>query len=192
MNQYHRTLIALVLTLVVNGQALHAQPAGPALGGPGPEHEKLAAYAGDWDVKIDMGGGPAAMKYEGASESRMIVGKRFLQIEYQAKGSSGDLEGMFTIGFDGRHDHYALFAVDSFGTYFVSSKGKADEATGKIRMLGTDDDPMMKAMGFTKEFVHVLDLRGPDEFAIEIHFIDTRTPERREIKFMEYVFTRKK
>ncbi len=122
----------------------------------------------------------------------MIVGNRFLQIEYQAEGASGELEGMFTIGFDGRHDHYALFAVDSFGTYFVSSKGKLDEATGTIRMLGSDDDPMMKAMGLTKEFVHVLDLRGPDKFAIEIHFVDTRTPERREIKFMEFVFTRKK
>lgn len=49
----------------------------------------------------------------------------------------------------------------------------------------------MKAMGYTKEFVHVLDLRDADEYAIQVWFVDTRTPERREFKFMEYTFKRR-
>ena len=57
-------------------------------------------------------------------------------------------------------------------------------------MYGKDDDPVMKAMGFTKEFVHILDIRGKDEFAVEVWFVDTRTAERREIKSLEYIFTR--
>lgn len=159
---------------------------------PGVEHEKLARYIGKWDVVVSMSSGAAAMKYQGTAESRMTVGGRFLQMEYQAKGKTDSTEGIFTIGFDPRHQRYTIIAMDSFGTYFVTSQGKQDEKTGKIRMLGTDDDPMMKSLGYTKEFVHVLDLRNPDEFAVEIWFVDTRTAARKEIKFMEYTFKRGK
>jgi hypothetical protein len=121
----------------------------------------------------------------------MIVGGRFLQLEYQAKGPN-ETEGMFILGFDPRHQRFTLITMDSFGAYYVASQGKRDEASGKIRMQGTDDDPMMKSLGYTKEFVHVLDLRSADEFAIEVWFVDTRTPARREMKFMDYTFKRKK
>jgi hypothetical protein len=110
----------------------------------------------------------------------------------QAKSQADTTEGVFIIGFDPRHDRFALIAMDNFGDYFVTSQGKRDERTGKIRMLGTDDDPMMKALGHSKEFVHVLDVRNEDEFAIEVWFVDTRTPARREFKFMDYSFKRKK
>ncbi len=160
---------------------------------PGPEHEQLARYVGAWDVEILMGSGAQAAKSQGSATSRMTVGGRFLQIEYQtAKSDKDALDGMFTIGFDRRHQRYSLVAFDTFGTYFVTSQGKQNKMTGAIRLLGTDDDPTMKALGYTKEFVHVLDLRGPDEYAIEVRFIDTRTAARREIKAMEYVLKRKK
>jgi len=162
------------------------------MAGPGPEHEQLAGYAGTWDVEIKMGGGRNAMVYQGTAKNRMTVGGRFLEMQYEATGKGGTNEGAFTLGFDRRHKEYALVAFDSFGTYFVTSQGKRDEKSGKIRMTGKDDDPMMKAMGHTKEFVHVLDLRGPDEFAVEVWFVDTRTAERREFKYMDYTFNRKK
>lgn len=158
---------------------------------PGPEHEKLAGYAGDWTVAIKMGGGKAAVSSEGTAKSRMTTGGRFLFIEYEAKEKPTPVEGTFTLGFDSRHEHFTLMETDSFGTYFLTSQGKRDADTGKLRLLGTDDDPMMKAMGLTKEFLHVIDFRDKDEFAVEIRFVDTRTPARKEIKMMEYVFRRK-
>lgn len=42
-----------------------------------------------------------------------------------------------------------------------------------------------------KGFVHILDLRSRDEYVIKVWFIDTRTVERREMKFMDYTFKRK-
>jgi hypothetical protein len=159
---------------------------------PGPEHEQLARYAGSWDVEVKLGGGPAAMVYRGAADSRMIVGGRFLQIEYRGQGTAGNTEGSFIVGFDSRHKRHAIVALDNFGTYFVTSQGKRDEATGKIKMYGTDDDPLMKKMGLTKEFAHVLLLRSPDQFAIEVWVVDTRTPARKEMKYVEYLFQRKK
>jgi hypothetical protein len=159
---------------------------------PGVEHEKLAAYVGAWTVEVTIGSGLRALKYQGTSQNRMTVGGRFLQMEYQAKGKTNSTEGLFTVGFDPRHQRHTLIAMDDFGTYFVTSQGQRDSNTGKIRMLGTDDDPVMKAMGLTKEFVHVLDLRNPDEFAVEVWFIDTRNAARKEFKYMDYIFKRKK
>ncbi|WP_449069707.1 DUF1579 family protein [Prosthecobacter sp.] len=159
---------------------------------PGAEHEELARHAGTWDVEVSMGGGAAAVKYQGTSENRMTVGGRFLQMEYQARGKAGSTEGMFTLGFDPRHQRHTLIAMDSFGAYFVTSEGLRDAKDGKIRMRGTDDDPVMKAMGHTKEFVHVLHLRSADEFAVEVWFVDTRTAARKEFKYMDYTFKRRK
>jgi len=156
------------------------------LAGPGPEHEKLARYSGTWDLQVEMG----STSYQGAATNRMTVGGRFLQVEYLAQGAKGATEGIFISGFDPRHRRHTLIAMDSFGPYFVSSQGGPD-ASGKLRLLGTDDDPAMKAMGFVKEFVHVVDFKSADEFSIEVRFIDTRTPERKEIKFMTYRFARR-
>ncbi|MDZ4781837.1 MAG: DUF1579 family protein [Planctomycetia bacterium] len=143
-------------------------------------------------MTVSMGSGASAIKYQGTAESRMTVGGRFLQVEYQAQGKADATEGMFTAGFDSRHQRHTLIAMDSFGTYFVTSQGQRDAKSGKIRMSGTDDDPVMKALGHTKEFVHVLDLRGPEEFVMEVWFVDTRTAARKDFKYMDYTFKRKK
>jgi hypothetical protein len=158
---------------------------------PGEEHEKLARYVGAWNIEIRMGSG-AALAYQGAATNRMTVGGRFLQMEFQAQGKSNTTEGIFTLSFDTRHQRFSIIAMDSFGTYFVTSSGKRDEASGKIRMLGTDDDPLMKSMGYTKEFIHIVDFRSLDEYVVEVWFVDTRTSARREFKYMDYVFKRKK
>jgi hypothetical protein len=196
--KHHYMLATFALSLMLTG-ALTAQQSKPPsaedqlkLTKPGPEHDALARYAGTWDVTVSMGSGASAMKYQGTAESRMKVGGRFLQVEYQAKGKADATEGMFTLGFDPRHQRHTLIAMDSFGNYFVTSQGQRDAKTGKIRMSGTDDDPVMKALGHTKEFVHVLDMSNPKEFVIEVWFVDTRTPARKEFKYMDYTFEMRK
>ena len=194
--------IALAFALTISSMPLSAQETKKAIKPPsmeeqlkrtrpGPEHEQLTSYAGAWAVEVRMFAGRSAIVYEGTADNRAIVGGRFLQVEYQSKGKANDTEGVFIIGFDSRHKRYALVALDNFGTYFVTSQGKRDDATAKIKMLGTDDESMMKALGFTKEFVHALDLRSADEFAVEVWIVDTRTPASKEMKYMEYVFKRK-
>jgi hypothetical protein len=195
-HQYMLLTLALGLMFSAVSAAQEAKPLSAEdqlkLTKPGLEHEALARYAGTWDVTVSMGSGASAIQYQGTAESRMTVGGRFLQVEYQAQGKEDETEGMFTVGFDSRHQRYTLIAMDSFGTYFVTSQGPRDAKSGKIRMSGTDDDPVMKALGHTKEFVHVLDLRGPEEFVVEVWFVDTRTAARQEFKYMDYTFRKKK
>jgi hypothetical protein len=87
---------------------------------PGLEHEALTRYTGTWDATVRMGSGASAIEYQGTAESRMKVGGRCLQVEYQAKGKADATEGMFTVGFDPRHQRHTLIAMDNFGTYFVT------------------------------------------------------------------------
>jgi hypothetical protein len=169
-----------------------SQSALARLSHPGPEHRRLGELTGKWGVTIHMGSGSGSStaNHTGTAESRLTTQGRFLFIEYAAKGATGPLEGTFTLGFDSRHDEFVLMATDTYGNYFVTSRGKSESSGAPIKMYGRDDDPTMKAMGLTKEFVHVLHLRNRTEFALEIWFVDTRTQERKEIKFMEYRFRR--
>lgn len=194
---FRAVIIGVIMTLIMLSTISAADPM-PAtvqqqleLTKPGPEHQKLARHVGKWNVAVRMGSGANAVSYTGTGEGRMVVGGRFLQLEYQAKQETDTTEGLMLLGFDRRHKRFTMSAHDSFGTYVVSSRGTMDESSGKIRMHGTDDDPVMKALGHEKAFVHVLDPRSDDEFAIEIWFVDTRTAARKEFKYMEYVFTRR-
>lgn len=160
------------------------------LANPGPEHEQLAKFGGTWKVGVTMGNGDQAVASNGNAKSYMTLENRFLWIGYEATGKAGRQKGAFTIGYDRRNDLYTLIAMDTYGTYFVTSSGKANAETGKIKMYGKDDDPHMKAMGFDKEFAHVLDLRKPDNFELEVYFVDTRTPDRKETRAMKFAFSR--
>jgi len=94
------------------------------------------------------------------------------------------------LGFDRRHDEYTIQSLDSWGTYFVTARGKRAEDAKLIKLYGTDDDPHMKSMGLTKEFAFGVDLTATDKFSIKIYMIDNRTAKRREMLMMEYQFTR--
>ena len=155
---------------------------------PGPEHEMLSKCAGHWDVTVAAGGRAASI---GGGRSYMTLERRFLWIGYEAKGQSGRYKGAFTIGFDRRHQHFTLIAMDTDGTYFITSRGKKLPDSEAIKLFGSDDDPYMEKLGLKKEFAHVLDFSDPDKFTIDVLFIDTRTAERKEMKAIELTFTRK-
>ncbi len=155
------------------------------ISGPGPELERLSKYVDSWDVELQMGG----QTYSGTSSTKLIVGDRFLQADFAVENASGNIEGIYIIGFDRRNEVYQVLGMDSFGTYFVSATGPAsEEYTAKT--YGKDNDPMMKKMGFEKEFGYNLLFKEDDKFVIEVFWIDNRTEARTEIKALEYVFTR--
>ncbi len=158
---------------------------------PGPEHARLKAFSGKWKVKLSIGSSNNTPPLQGVANAYMTMEDRFLWIGYQAKYQTRAFKGSFTIGFDRRHQHYVLIAMDTSGTYFVTSKGEADPDSGLIKLYGQDDDPYMESLGYTKEFAHVLDLTNPDHFSILVIFVDTRTPERRESTGMTFEFTRR-
>ena len=94
------------------------------------------------------------------------------------------------LGMDRRHSEYTIQSMDSWGTYFVTARGKRKADSKLIKLYGTDDDPHMKSMGFTKEFAFALDFTASNKFSVKVYMIDNRTPNRREMLMMEYQFTK--
>ena len=145
-----------------------------------PAHELLGSLVGGWDVYVD----DTAV---GEATARPRLGGRFLEIEIAS--SVGLIrQAIDTFGFDDRHGHYTVIAMDQTGTYWVTAQGVAEG--GSIPMYGRDNDPVMKSMGLEKEFVIQLTVTSPDRITIAIRFIDNRTEARREIPFLEFELRR--
>lgn len=161
---------------------------------PGPEHAELAKLAGEWNVKlVRQVSQDQKVTIDGAGTITPVLENRFLQIAFSFEHPQENSTHLYTIGFDRRHERYTVTAMDTTGTYSVSGQGKADpEKLGIIRMSGTDDDPLMKSMGFEKKFAIVYRPTSADEFAMEIIFVDTRKQPETDIVFTTYEFTRKK
>lgn len=166
--------IVFSAALLSGGSLLIAQE--PAQGLPAAEHEILQALVGSWEVHVDnqpAGSATASLRLDG----------RFLEVEINA--DAGPMQNIiYTFGFDRRNGVYTVIAMDDSATYWVTGNGIRDG--GRIPMYGKDKDPVMESMGFEKEFAIVLTIESPGRFEIEILFIDTRTPERREISFLTF------
>lgn len=156
------------------------------------EHEQLAQFTGEWSVIITLAAGGAEQTYEGTSSHRLAAKGRFLLLDYQGVSTNEAPVGLFTLGFDRRHKRFTIQAIDTWGTYFVTAQGGPIADNSRIlKLFGTDDDPYMASLGYTKEFAYQVDMSIDDRLSIDVFMIDTRTSERLERKMMSYVFSRK-
>jgi hypothetical protein len=148
----------------------------PAPGSPGPEHEVLLSLIGSWDVRVDD-------RLAGSATAVSRLDGRFVEVEVVA--DAGPVRhALYTFGFDRRHDHYTVVAMDDTGTYWVTGKGTRNGT--QISMYGEDEDPVMRSMGLDKEFAIVLHVYSSGHVEIETVLLDTRTAERREISFFTF------
>ena len=139
---------------------------------PGPEHQKLADLAGNWNYTFKMYMSPVEtnpMIAEGKGEIQMILGGRFLQMHTSGKFMGMEFEGLSMIGFDRRSNEYTTVGFDVMGTYWVSAKGPADEKTGIITMVGEDYDGIMKG---TQKYNFVMEIKSKDQFTFAVVFTD--------------------
>ena len=170
-------LAPLLLMIALPGAARSQEPAPPT---PGPAHDALHQLQGGWEVQVgdDVGG---------TATGHPRLDGRFLEVELTL--NEGPIRhALYTFGFDRRHDEYTVVAMDDTGTYFVTAKGAREG--DRVVMYGQDDEPVMTAMGFEKEFVIVLRWYSDNRIGIETLFIDTRTPARTEMPFIEFVLER--
>ena len=136
---------------------------------PGPEHERLARLAGDWEqeVKFWMSAGAEPMTFTGSSTGEMILGGRFLQTKGIMKSAMGDSESLNIMGFDRRTKKYTSAGFDTWGTYFVTAQGDFDEEDGTIVLHGEDYDPVFE---INQTFNIVLKFEGDDKYTVRLYF----------------------
>ncbi|MBD3257137.1 DUF1579 domain-containing protein [candidate division GN15 bacterium] len=156
---------------------------------PGPEHERLASLAGEWQLSNKAWMQPGEpLTSEGTGTAEMILGGRFLKITNESTVMGQQYTGLSIIGFDRRHEEYTIVAYDNTGTYYVAARGKMEDDGKTIRMYGEDVDPIF---GFTQKYDMVLTLVDNNTFVFEIIF---KNPEmtfgQEEFKMVEVTNTR--
>ncbi len=132
---------------------------------PGPEHDRLAAMAGDWDVTYRMGG----TTITASVESRIILGGRFLMSTATGSGEGIPYEALHIMGFDRGPGVYTAVGFDTWGTFYVTAAGPWDTERGGAVLSGSYDDP---ATGHHHDYEFIWTVHGPDRFTWDIVFLD--------------------
>lgn len=157
-------------------------------GVPGPEHEAIMAWAGDWTVKLRMRMAPDAPWDEttGTAKFSKTLGGRYIVQKLNCTMKMGAMELPFDsleiFGFNNVTKEYEAWWFDSMSTTGMYTHGK--EVNGVIELRGLIKDPLSPE-GRPALFTH----RSVDENHFFGEGYDTIPPHGL-IKVIELEFTR--
>ena len=158
---------------------------------PGPQHELLAKKVGTWDhhVKMwcDMNNPDAPpMETTGMTETKMILGGRFLLDQTTGEFNGEKFEGMGLSGYDNLKKKFMSIWVDTMSTGVMSGEGTVDD-TGKILTYTSQYMDPMTGLPKTSRTVetHIDD----DTWKMEMY---ETGPDGNERKSFEIVYKRRK
>lgn len=129
-------VVAIVLAAegIITGQA-------PPMPKPGPEHQRLGVFVGNWTFTGEMKPGPMGPggKMTGTDRIQWMPGNFFIERRFEGKGPMGQMSGLEIMGYDpGKKAHtYAFFdgtGMSASGT--VSITGNTWAFTGVSNMAG--------------------------------------------------------
>lgn len=153
----------------------------------GAPHAELAKLAGTWNTVVSMWMDPSAAPQvsKGVSESRMVLGGRWLEQRYTGTFMEQPFEGVGFTGYDNFKKQYVGMWMDTASTAVMTTTGKL-EGAGKMTFIGTMDDPMSGTAIQVKEVVNIVDA---DHHNFEMWMTG---PDGKMAKTMEIQYTRKK
>lgn len=174
-------------------QEQKAPPMDPAMmeammkaGTPGDAHKTLNAFAGTWNAKVTSWMAPGAdpMVMEGTSESRWVMGGRYLEERFNGTFMGMPFEGLGYTGYDNVKNQYWGTWMDNMSTGMMMLTGGYD---GKAwSFSGTMPDPMTgKDSAITSKMV----ITDADHHTMEMW---APAPDGKNYKMMEIAYSRKK
>lgn len=135
---------------------------------PGPEHEILAAAAGDFDLAFSDGG-------TGTSSCALGLGGRWLLEHVQAEFCGRPYEGRGATSYDQARRKYVNVWIDSVSPAPLVSEGSYDAATRTLTLVGDMTTPDGKTVQAT--LVHVYGDAGRRTFALKVPGPDDKDAE---------------
>lgn len=132
---------------------------------PGPEHERLAALAGDWEATFQMPG----LSFVATAENRMIMGGRFLASTVTGTAGAMPFEALTILGFDRGPGVYTAVGFDTFGTFYVTGAGPWNAAEDRAVLAGSYDDPVT---GHAHQYEFVWTIATPDRYTWNVVFLE--------------------
>jgi hypothetical protein len=161
-------------------------------GKPGPEHERFKSYVGDWDADCTFNCplDNSVQKSKGVMHCKMILGDRYLQLNYEGDMVMPDgkttmpFKGMGLAGYDKGKKKYTNVWLDEMSTGMMMTEGTAD---GNVLTLeGQCVDPMSGKPLKVKEIITETD---SSHHKYELHM--TGPGEDKMTKVMEINYTKK-
>lgn len=110
---------------------------------PGEHHAHLAKMEGTWtaDLKSWVEPGAPPIPGKGKAEMKMILGGRYLQMDYSGDFMGKPFSGMGLFGYDnGARKHIDVW-VDTLGTFMLFSEGQCSEGGRKLKTSSEYLDP---------------------------------------------------
>jgi hypothetical protein len=109
---------------------------------PGPEHQRLGAFVGNWTFEGELKPGPMGPggKVTATDRIEWAPGNFFVQRRYQGKSLNGDMQGLEILAYDGAKKIYTFNAFDSLGNIAsgtMTVKGNTWTTTGTMTMAAT-------------------------------------------------------
>jgi len=157
------------------------------LNAPNENHEFLKNFVGEWVVTTTawMQPGEEAISSVGTAKAAMIIGGRFLKVDFKGTMFGQPFEGILIMGYDNYQKKNISFWIDSSSTAFYLTEGSRKEGTEKIVETGVWQDPMG---GEEMNVRNTTILVSKDEYKFEMVMI---LPDGTEFKSMEYRAKRK-
>ncbi|HKY31364.1 MAG TPA: DUF1579 domain-containing protein [Candidatus Polarisedimenticolia bacterium] len=150
-------------------------------GTPGPQHQALAATAGDYDLKIKSWhepGGPA-MEDTGTAKRTMILDGRVLVEEVSSSMMGMPFTGRGMTGYDNVTGKYWSTWTDSMSTGIMVSQGTCDAAGKNCTFTGSWNDPVKKGpvtarmtTRWTSPTTEVFEMHAPDKAGKEFKMME--------------------
>lgn len=111
---------------------------------PGPQHEMLAAMAGDWDCEITMWMEPGAdpMVEQFTATRRMVFGGRFLEEDVTGAFMGQPFNGRAMTGYDNITGTWWNSWIDDHTTRLMVGEGTWNEESKTWTFLFTNVDPL--------------------------------------------------
>ncbi len=115
-----RLLTLACCCLLLGGLRAVAQPPAPK---PGPEHEMLHKFAGDWDCTVAFMG----QESKATAHSRVILGGFWLVENFKGEFGGAPFEGRGTMGYDPVKKKYVGSWIDSMSPSLFVMEGEYDK-----------------------------------------------------------------
>jgi len=158
-----------------------------ALSKPGPSHKLLAAFVGEWDVKMTFWSDPLAKgeSSAGVSQTSWILGDRFVQEQFIGSIAGEEYRGLGIMGYDNGSRTFKTVWADSLNTALTTSTGRYHPDTSAITLESEVYDPLVSGV---KTVQSSLRFDSPQSYVFTM--TDT-SPEGKRFTSLEMRYTKK-
>jgi hypothetical protein len=164
------------LLIALAGFALAAQPGAK----PGPEHEMLKKFEGDWDCTVSFGGNES----KATATYKMGYNGFWLTENFTGEFAGAKFEGRATVGYDQGKKKYVSTWIDSMSPTLLTMEGTFDNEGKTFTETGEGPGPD----GKPTKMKNVYEFKDKDSFTFHMYM----TADGKEQETFKITYTRKK